>query len=296
MQYSVMCVRSRIFAGAAAAATAVLFSIPVAAQQSELEPLARKVAGKLKTGPCRIIVAGFLDAQGSRSPLGMQLAGEFSEALHRVAPGLEVVSNEEIRRVRGEELWSERNVRKSSAARDLAVQLGARLLITGSYERRIQIKSLRVRLQAFDFRKNRDVATAGATLPFTAERARLREQVLPPPQGENDPSPQNLAADSPAPLFQAGKDGVGIPECRRCPLPSFTREARKQKYTGHVVLRLIVTLKGRATNIRVEQSAKYGLTEAAVKAVQQWRFKPAKNKDGIPVSAETTVEIAFRMM
>ena len=52
---------------------------------------------------------------------------------------------------------------------------------------------------------------------------------------------------------------------------------------------------GRAYNMRIVQGLGLGLEDAAVDAISQWRFQPA-TRDGIPVPAQATVEINWRLM
>src|SRR5207244_10940843 len=54
--------------------------------------------------------------------------------------------------------------------------------------------------------------------------------------------------------FRAGVNGVGMPSCIYCPDPQYSDEARKAKYQGVVVLMVVITLDGRATNIQVVKS------------------------------------------
>jgi TonB family protein len=51
---------------------------------------------------------------------------------------------------------------------------------------------------------------------------------------------------------------------------------------------------GRAVNMSVLKSMGLGLDENAMRAVNQWRFKPGE-KDGKPVSVWVTIELAFRL-
>ncbi len=95
-------------------------------------------------------------------------------------------------------------------------------------------------------------------------------------------------------VFRAGRDGVGIPACLYCPNPTFTDEAVKARYQGAVVVRLIVTADGRATNVSVVKGLGLGLDESAVQAVRGWRFTPARGPNGQPVAAWTTIEVNFR--
>jgi TonB family protein len=95
-------------------------------------------------------------------------------------------------------------------------------------------------------------------------------------------------------VFRAGRDGVGIPACLYCPNPQFTDEAVKARYQGVVMLRIIVTPDGRATNISVVKGLGLGLDEKAVEAVKGWRFTPARGPNGQTVSVWTTIEVNFR--
>jgi TonB family protein len=89
--------------------------------------------------------------------------------------------------------------------------------------------------------------------------------------------------------------GVGAPKCMECPNPSYSGEARTEKVSGAVVLHLIVTEEGHATNIQVKRSLGHGLDEKAVEAVENWRFEPAVGPEGKPVPVWIDVEVDFRI-
>jgi TonB family protein len=84
------------------------------------------------------------------------------------------------------------------------------------------------------------------------------------------------------------------PTCKYCPSPEYSKEARKKKYEGVVVLFVVVSTEGKATNIQVVKSQGLGLDEKAVEAVRKWRFKPATFQ-GKPVPMKVPVEITFRL-
>ena len=77
--------------------------------------------------------------------------------------------------------------------------------------------------------------------------------------------------------------------------PSYSEEARKAKYSGTVLVQLIVDTDGSAKDIRVVRSLGLGLDEKAVEAVGQWRFKPGM-KDSQPVPVIATIEVNFRLI
>lgn len=94
-------------------------------------------------------------------------------------------------------------------------------------------------------------------------------------------------------VFRIG-GSVSEPVCLYCPDPEYSEEARKAKYQGVVVLWAIVDETGRAREIRIQKSLGLGLDEEAVRAVQNWRFKPAQ-RYGKPVPVYMTIEVNFRL-
>ncbi len=77
--------------------------------------------------------------------------------------------------------------------------------------------------------------------------------------------------------------------------PEYSEEARKAKYSGSVVVSVVVGIDGRADQIGVVKSLGMGLDEKAVAAVQQWRFRPGV-KDGNPVPVRAMIEVNFRLL
>lgn len=91
-----------------------------------------------------------------------------------------------------------------------------------------------------------------------------------------------------------GVHGATVPQVIYNPEPTFSEEARKTKQQGKVTLWLVVGADGRTYNIRVGQGLGYGLDEEAIKAVSQWRFKPA-TLNGQPVATQIAVEVDFHL-
>lgn len=77
--------------------------------------------------------------------------------------------------------------------------------------------------------------------------------------------------------------------------PEYSEEARKAKYSGTVMLEVIVDTEGRARDIRVSRSLGMGLDEKAVEAVTKWKFKPG-TKEGRPVNVRALIEVNFRLL
>ncbi len=89
--------------------------------------------------------------------------------------------------------------------------------------------------------------------------------------------------------------GVSAPSVLYKVDPEYSEEARKAKYSGTVLISLVVGPDGRATNIKVVRSLGLGLDEKAMEAVAKWKFKPG-TKSGSPVAVQATIEVNFRLL
>jgi TonB family protein len=78
------------------------------------------------------------------------------------------------------------------------------------------------------------------------------------------------------------------------PRPQYTAEGRSLKLEGNVVLDMVFLANGTVQVNRVISGLGHGLDEAAVRAAQQIKFKPAK-RDGQPVDFPARVRIEFRL-
>jgi TonB family protein len=78
------------------------------------------------------------------------------------------------------------------------------------------------------------------------------------------------------------------------PEPGFTEEARKKNVTGLVRLRAILSSSGEVTNVSVIKGLPDGLTEKAIGAARQIKFRPAQ-KDGRTVSQYIVLEYNFNI-
>jgi len=72
----------------------------------------------------------------------------------------------------------------------------------------------------------------------------------------------------------------------------YTDAARQAKIQGGIVLRAVVRKDGTVDSVQVLQGLGYGLDEAAVSAVRQWKFSPA-TQNGEAIDFATTVQINF---
>ena len=75
----------------------------------------------------------------------------------------------------------------------------------------------------------------------------------------------------------------------------YTEEARRAGIQGTVLLMVTIDRTGKARDVEVERSVEPGLDQEAVKAVRQWKFRPAQ-QDGRPVRVSVHVEVTFSLL
>jgi TonB family protein len=94
-------------------------------------------------------------------------------------------------------------------------------------------------------------------------------------------------------VFRVG-GGVSAPRVIKEVEPEFSEEARKAKYTGTVLVRVVIGPDGNVRSASVLSPVGMGLDEKAVEAAKQWKFDPAR-KDGRPVSVYAQIEVNFQL-
>jgi len=89
--------------------------------------------------------------------------------------------------------------------------------------------------------------------------------------------------------------GYTLPACLHCSIPNYTDAAFKAHLEGSVELSAVIEAAGRASHIVVEKRLGAGLDESAVKAVQNWEFKPALGPGGKPAAVRMLFGIDFHL-
>jgi len=126
----------------------------------------------------------------------------------------------------------------------------------------------------YDFRKN------------TSQPEELKGPLIEPPQELlKDVADGNILRTG------AGSD-VTPPRVVLAPDPEYSEEARREKFTGRVLLGVIVGTDGRPKSVWVVRSVGHGLDQQSVETVKQWKFSPAR-RNGQPVAVVLNVETSF---
>jgi protein TonB len=76
--------------------------------------------------------------------------------------------------------------------------------------------------------------------------------------------------------------------------PVYPEAARRARIQGTVILEAVITKMGEVQSVRILRSAHPLLDRAALDAVPQWRYKPAK-LNGRPLAVYLTVTVHFQL-
>jgi periplasmic protein TonB len=100
------------------------------------------------------------------------------------------------------------------------------------------------------------------------------------PEPPGDPGPVRLTA------------AMERPVKLHAPSPQYTEIARRARIHGTVVVEAVIGIDGAVRDVTVLRGLPMGLSEAAVAAVEQWRFEPAR-LDGRPVAVILSLSVTF---
>lgn len=124
----------------------------------------------------------------------------------------------------------------------------------------------------------------------------LTDDLPPVPTDFEIPGPPPVVAPTvapaPGPIHVTGE--VVPPEAVFAPKPQYTEPARRVRLEGTVILEAIIDPEGSVTDLKILKPMPLGLTEAALTAAKQWRFRPATLRRQ-PVSVYWRLTVTFRL-
>jgi TonB family protein len=223
---------------------------------------------------------------GETSQLGIQLADAFSKELAAQQNAIHIIERSRLRDYLEQECISEKLLSNEKAMRWLGKQLGATVVLTGVTTDKGESVRIQVKLRSNDKEKSGPMETL--TLSYAGSKDDLSPMA---------PNPKAASAGNVSAIpgvFRAGMGGVGAPACLHCPDPSYTDPARAAKFTGTVLLDVVVSADGEAKSATIIQGAPFGLNENAMDTIRQWKFKPA-TRNGQPVPVMVMIEVTFRL-
>ena len=108
------------------------------------------------------------------------------------------------------------------------------------------------------------------------------ETAPPPPPPEKPEGPLRVGGDVKAPIVEHRAE------------PVYTDMARKTKVTGIVIVEAIINKDGSVEQVKVIKGLPMGLSESAIEAVKQWKFKPG-TLNGEPVEVIFNLTVTFKL-
>ena len=158
-----------------------------------------------------------------------------------------------------------------------------------------------------------DEASATYRIALTEKGELLAEPVVRVPRGgrgivgsrDGDAAPYLFVVIEPLPPAPpkaprvvgapAASGPITEPKLLKRVTPAYPAEAKNARLEGLVLLEAVVGKDGRVRDVKVTRGEPMGLSEAAIDAVKQWEFEPARNAKDQPVDVIMTLTIRFAM-
>jgi TonB family protein len=257
------------------------------ASEAEILFLARSLGAQLRGANLKSVVV--FDLRGPEDqwlPFGSWLADQISMALANTGQQLQVID-----RVR---LAAEMKTRNLSGGDTLRTPMRAQIseaveadgFITGSFGPfKDQVGITLVAWRTSDAKQSK-----GFPYAFM-----LNGKV---PLGPEETSHLTVPLESLRPIdgiFRGGYAGTTVPQCEYCPAPQFSTAAIWRNKGRSVVLNILVSPEGYATQVKVAQSPDPELDSEAIKAVEGYKFKAAVDPDGEPIAVRMPFVIGIRV-
>ena len=257
----------------------------------QLEALADQLAHKLsKSKPVKArhvasvsyLVFDFGDSSGKVLPLGTHLADALADALRSRLPELSSIERSQLHELCNRDRIDPSALQDPAPAWWAARMLGANLAILGTIDS--QGAQFVVRLRAID-KSLVTVAEASGALDST-DTTREWDKPL---------SSKAISRATRPGIYHPGSNGVTAPVCLQCPNPGFTEEARLARFSGVVMVDIVIGPDGSVQEASPIRGLPYGLTAQAIAMIRTWQFRPAIGPGGNPVAVVVDVEVSFRI-
>jgi TonB family protein len=254
---------------------------PAPAQEPQIDALANQMAAALSQAKLKTVIVFDFDGPDEMGALGQKLGEDFRVALTKSGKGLQVQDRSQLLELLKKNDLVPANVRDAGTEQWLAGQTELDARISGELSK--DIGGLKITVYAHCNVKSCDRFYEFNTLiPLTDDlKALIRGR------------PKEY--DEFASLPRSGQNGYSLVSCIYCPQAQFSAEALERKLQGTVILEITINEEGHAKDIKVKVGLPYGLTQQAVEAVKEWRFKPATSPDGKPAAVRQTLEVTFHL-
>jgi len=275
-----------ISSGILCVAAQCFFSLPVSGQTpAEINALASRTAERVaKTHQQHIFLAGLQECRLDDEVCAMFETSVRAD-LEKMIPGARFIKRESVINILEGRGFLALDAAMPDVLKAVATSAGADILVTDT-----------LLWQSDGYELTSEVYDAVQAKKLEQLRAKIASPV---PDSGGEPlvfkDPESGASIIIFRGKQTSPPVVEYPACLRCPDPAYTTEARADRIHGRVLLMATVTEQGLPDHIGVIEGLADGLTEQALEAVGNWRFKPAIGKDGKPFATRMPIEVTFRL-
>jgi TonB family protein len=256
----------------------LFLAVPYCRAQN-LDVLAKRLSQTLRTIQIRsVVVSDFVDEHGRVTVQGVLLSDKIWFALLADEKGFETLNRILLQQKQYSLKSSFESVKSfEKVAMESASAIGADVLITGVVGQEQQGSALTI--TALRMSTGEKVEQLEASIPSTDPCASLANQLVHPL----------------GPIYLIGQEGVSPPSCAYCPTPPYSDQAREEKIEGNVVVTVVINSAGQPEKTWVARGLPDGLTEQAMRTIKSWRFKPARDAKGKPITLIAPVDVAFHL-
>jgi TonB family protein len=253
------------------------------ARQSEVDKAAARVAERIaKTGRSKVVVTDFTGPKDQINELGVQLADEFSSALASAEPRLQMVPRTGSSLKSNVQLRYSRMIDERARAQLFSKTSGAEIVIVGDMNQHSDRVDLSLRVYEIPPKPEKDSEVVDASILTEID---VQRPISPP---EAKLLKQSLASAGNGFFLTAGlgrsQHNTTSPQCVDCPPPRSIKAST-------VLLMVTVTTEGRAVDVELLKTSDTRAVKAAMEAVKNWRFLPARGLNGQPIAVRTEIEV-----
>ena len=243
-------------------------------------PVNRRLAATVAVLACALVLPVGLVTVRAQAPSGA-LNGIVEDASKARVPGSAV----SIRNLDGKN--------EEVARANPAGEFGFAAIPPGRYAVEVRARGFAVGKTEVKVERGRTV-TALVTLPIGNVTEVVTVKGTAAATGSLAPAVRPERAAVPAERIRVGGN-VQATRIVRQVRPVYPEALKSQGITGTVMLRAVISVTGEPLNVEVVNTAvNYGLAQAALEAVRQWRYQPSL-LNGQPVEVPTTIQVVFEL-
>jgi TolB-like protein len=263
-----------------------------AQQAPDFGPLASKVSRAIEKNFKRqsgekVLVLDFVEAQGTPTALGHELADAFSDSLGKEARDFGVVDRSQLQGLLARDRISPETFQDKRSMTCYGPELDAQIVLEGELDN----SSNKVRLTVGGWRiePRKKIFEVAIKLALTPEIQALLQK----PTASFAISSADYVSQTGVP--PSGKEGYSLPNCVQCHWPDFSEAAIAAHGQGTISLMSEIDATGVPRNIAVMRGLPCGLNQQAIDAVEKWKLEPATGPDGKPADVEQEIDVVFRL-